>query len=65
MEQEEEKIEEVTEQKQININDLPLEKLKSVAFDLNEQINSMRRQYNQIYELIVKKSQEEKQNGNE
>ena len=49
---------------QVNINDLPLEKLKSVAFDLNEQINGMRTQYNQIYQIIVKKTQEEKNNGN-
>jgi len=50
-------------QKQVNIAELPLEQLKSIAFDLNEQINNMRRQYNSIYELIVEKSKGVKENG--
>lgn len=55
---EEKVIEQPTQQ---TIEDVSTEKLKAAAFDIGDQIKVLQRQYNQIYNELVKRAQEKKQ----
>jgi CRISPR/Cas system CSM-associated protein Csm2 small subunit len=60
----EEKVEKVVEQpkdvpKQVEIKDVPTGKLKEIAFDVDQQIKALQRQYNQLYTEISLRLQEE------
>lgn len=49
----------MVEQKQININEMETEKLEAICFRIGEQIKEMQRQYNQVYQVLINRAQEE------